>query len=125
MVNVGFFSSLHSCLFVLQISTDGYVSLSNLSSSAFTLLPSRAPNTPPIIAPLWTRPNDMQTFFSNTLDYRVSDELETLSIVFAILKRNNSELANFQLRTAVIATVFIGESFEVRFNIRHNFATLI
>ena len=77
-------------------------------SQGFTELYRLSPNAPPIIAPLWT---NTQTF-SNTLDYRVSNDSETLSIVSAILKQQNSML-DFQLTMAIIATVFIGEGFKV------------
>ncbi len=96
-----------------QISTDGYVSLSSPSSSEFTQFPLPAPNTSPIIAPLWMRTTSLQIVFSNTLDYRVADDIETLSAVSAIIVEFNSELNDFRPRIVTIATLFFVADFEV------------
>ncbi len=104
--------STDSCSF--QISTDGYVSLSNPSSSSeFARLPLPAPNTSPIIAPLWMRTTNLRIFFSNILDYRVADDIETLSAISAIIMDSNSELINFHPKIAAIATLFFGVNIEV------------
>ncbi len=98
--------------FSFQISTDGYVSLSSPSSSEFTQFPLPAPNTSPIIAPLWIRTTSLLIDFSNTLQYRVADDIETLSAVSAIIM-DNSELIDFQPRIATIATLFFAADSEV------------
>lgn len=44
--------------------------------------------------------------FASTLDYRVTEDNATLSLVSAMLEKFNAELTNFQPTLAVIATFF-------------------
>ena len=79
----------------------------------FNQIPLSAPNTSPVIAPLWIDTFIGQMTFSNTLHYRVSSNNETLSLIAAILMEQNSNLTDYLPRTAVIATWFFNPDSEV------------
>ena len=67
--------------FPIQVSTDGYVSLDDaLTSFEFTPFPLPAPNTSPVIAPLWIRTSSVLTIYSSTIDYRIASDAETLQL---------------------------------------------
>ena len=90
-------------MFVLQLSTEGYVSFgAPLPSDTEKSIPvSSADN--PIIAPYWSR---YYTIGATESYYRVSDDQKTLDEVSAIMLKHNFELADFQPRMALVATLF-------------------
>ena len=86
------------------------MTLGQLAILAFSPLPIAAPNTPPVIAPLWTRTSNLDVVFDNTLDYRVAYDQETLDMVTSMLADFNSELSRFQPMAAAIVTSFFAVS---------------
>ena len=83
--------------FPIQVSTDGYVSLDDALTFEFTPFPLPAPNTSPVIAPLWFRTSSV-----NTIDYRIASDAETLANVSSIL---TDFIASFGIQP-ILSTVF-------------------
>ena len=70
--------------------------------------------------------SDLRITISNTLDYRVTNDAETLSLVAAIIMANNPDFADFQPTEVIIATLFLNAGNEVCIgNVKHCFSSFI